>query len=603
MRPGSKHYQARSPAETSSPSTSFIHLRTALFLIVLFPPATYSSDRVTFRESAPRETGVSWVHDNAMSERRYLPETEPPGVGIFDYNNDGWMDLFLVNTGESVFFKPPKPLHHALYSNNGDGTFSDVTEKAGINSNLFGMGVAIGDYDGDGHQDIFITGYEKCVLYRNNGAGTFTDVTSASGIAPPGWSTAAVWYDYNNDGRLDLHVAQFVDYSNLRTCGAAESYGGKLEGGSSQQYFYCAPKIFHPTPSHLFRNDGSGKFTDVSKQVGLLNYLGKGFGVVVTDINDDGFMDVFQANDMVANLLFINHQGKRFEEIGLPAGVGYSLNGQARSGMGVDSADVNGDGRQDLFVANIDHEFFSLYENNGDLTFNDRNWETDVAKSTRMLSGWGLSFLDYDNDGRIDLILANGHPDDMIDMRSRGVTYREPLVLFHNKGDGMLKDVSELSGEVFKKRASGRGLAVGDLNNDGYPDVLVGVNGGPPLLLYNNAESKNNWVGLRLVGTTANPSAIGAVIRWSVGGKVYRRLKRAGGSFMSSHDPREVLGLGKADKLDWLEIRWPLPSQQVDRFTSVPTNQYLTVIEGSKTLRAHRDRTRVTHRVVVTLAE
>jgi enediyne biosynthesis protein E4 len=578
-------------------------MRSALFLVILFPLSFYSSGTVTFRESNPQQSGVTWVHDNAMSESRYLPETEPPGVGIFDYNNDGWLDLFLVNTGECVFFKPSKPLHHALYRNNSDGTFTDVTQKAGIRANLFGMGVAIGDYDGDGYQDIFITGYEKCVLYRNNGNGAFTDVTSASGIVPPGWSTAAVWYDYNNDGKLDLYVAQFVDYSNLRTCGAAESYGGKLEGGSAQKYFYCAPKIFHPTPPHLYRNDGSGKFTDVSRQVGLLGHLGKGFGVVVSDINDDGYMDVYQANDMVANFLFVNHEGKQFEEIGLPAGVGYSLNGQARSGMGVDAADFNGDGRQDLFVANIDHEFFSLYQNNGDLTFDDRNWETDVAKSTRMLSGWGLSFLDYDNDGRIDLILANGHPDDTIDTRSRGVSYRQPLVLFHNEGGGMMKDVSHMSGDIFKRRVSGRGLGVGDLNNDGYSDALVGVNGGPPLLLYNNAESKNNWVGLRLAGAAANPSAIGAIIRWSAGGQVHTRLKRGGGSFMSSNDPREVLGLGTADKLDWLEIRWPLPSRRVDRFTSVPTNQYLSVIEGSETLRAARIGRAFTKRVKTTIAE
>jgi hypothetical protein len=584
MAAGKRQFGGRLPAGNVSPMLGFIRMRVALLAVVLLPHTIYPSEGETFRESDPRESGVTWVHANAMSEKRYLPEAEPPGVGIFDYNNDGWMDLFLVNTGESVFFKPPKPLHHALYRNDGDGTFTDETAKAGITANLFGMGVAIDDYDGDGYQDIFITGYEKCVLYHNNGDGTFTDVTSRSGINPPGWSTAAVWYDYNNDGKLDLQVAQFVDYSNLRTCGAAESYGGKLEGGSAQQYFYCTPRIFHPTPPHLYRNDGAGKFTDISQQVGLLDHLGKGFGLVVADINDDGYMDVFQANDMVANFLFLNHQGKQFEEIGLLAGVGYSPHGQPRSGMGVDAADFNSDGRQDLFVANINQEFFSLYENNGDLTFNDRNWETEVAKSTRMLSGWGLSFLDYDNDGHVDLILANGHPDDMIEMRSRGVTYREPPVLFHNEGNGMMKDVSGTSGEVFKKRVCGRGLAAGDLNNDGYPDVLVGVNGGPPLLLYNGAESRNNWVGLSLIGTAANPSAIGTIIRWSVGGQVHKRLKRAGGSFMSSHDPREVLGLGKANKLDWLEIRWPPPSQRVERFSSVPINQYLTVIEGNNRL-------------------
>ncbi len=582
---------------------SFQFMNLVLLSLVSFPFTLDAADSVTFRFADPQKTGITWVHDNAMSEPRYLPETEPPGVAIFDYNNDGWMDLFLVNSGESVFFKPKTPLRPALYRNNKDGTFTDVTTEAGVSANLFGMGVGIGDYDGDGYQDILLTGYEKCLLYHNNGDGTFKDVIAQSGINPPGWSTTAVWYDYNNDGRLDLHVAQFVDYSGLRTCGAGESYGGKMEGASAQQRFYCAPSIFRPTSSHLYRNEGGGKFTDVSDETGLSAYLGKGFGIAVTDINNDGYMDVFQANDMVSNFLFLNHEGKRFEEIGLPAGIGYSLNGQARSGMGVDSSDFDGDGRQDLFVANIDHEFFSIYTNNGDLTFDDRNWKTDVAKSTRMLSGWGSRFLDYDNDGLLDLVLTNGHPDDMIDMRSRGVTYREPMVLFQNEGDGMMKDVSNISGEVFKRRVCGRGLATGDLNNDGYPEVLVGVNGGPPLLLYNNAENKNNWVGLQLVGTTANPAAVGALIRWSIGGVVHSRLKRAGGSFMSSHDPREVLGLGKNQKVDWLEITWPPPSNRVDRFPSVPTNRYLTVNEGSETLKPDRDRTGVVNRVGTAKAE
>jgi hypothetical protein len=535
---------------------------------------------VTFREADPKQSGVTWVHDNAMSPQHYLPETEPPGVAIFDYNNDGNMDLLLVNTGDSLFYHPKTPHPHALYRNNGDGTFTDVTEKAGITADLFAMGVAIGDYDGDGYQDIFITGYEKCVLYHNNGDGTFTDVTAASGIHPPGWSSSAVWFDYNNDGRLDLYVSQFVDYSSLRTCGQADSYGGKMENAAAEQRFYCAPRIFPPTPSHLYRNEGGGKFTDVSKETGIANTLGKGWGVVVTDINNDGYMDIFQANDMVANFLFVNRGGKRFEEMGLAAGVGYSMDGVPRSGMGVDAADINEDGWEDLFLSNIDQEVFSIYQNNGDETFNDEAWKMGIGPVTRMLSGWGSKLLDYDNDGFIDLILGNGHPDDLIDLRSRGVTYREPMILFHNEGNGKMLNVSEQSGGVFKKRISARGLAVGDLNNDGYPDILVGVNGGPPILLYNNAESKNNWLGLKLVGTTANPAAIGAIIKWNVRGKVHSRLKNAGGSFMSSHDPREVLGLSKAEKVDWLEIHWPRPSRRVDRFTSVPVNRYLTIVEG-----------------------
>jgi hypothetical protein len=548
--------------------------------VFLQAAALATSGTVTFREADPAQSGVTWVHDNAMSDHRYLPETEPPGVAIFDYDNDGWMDLFMVNSGTAVFFRPRTPLRHALYRNNHDGTFTDVTQRAGITADLFGMGVAVGDYDGDGNEDLFITGYEKCVLYHNNGDGTFTDVTAGSGINPPGWSTAAVWFDYNNDGKLDLYVTQFVDYSNLRTCGAPESYGGNVQGSPAQQRYYCAPRIFRPTPSHLYRNEGGGKFTDVSQEVGISDHLGKGFGVVVTDINNDGYMDLFQANDMVPNFLFVNHQGKSFEEVGLPAGVGYSLGGQARSGMGVDAADFNGDGWQDLFVSNIDQELFSIYENNGDLTFDDLSLKTGVARVTRLLSGWGLKFFDYDNDGLIDLINANGHPDDMVDARSRGVTYREPLILFHNEGNSKLVDVSQISGDAFKKRVSARGLAVGDLNNDGFLDVLVGVNGGLPILLYNNAESKNNWLGLRLVGTTTNPSAIGAIIKWEAEGRVRSLLKSTGGSFMSSHDPRVVLGLGKSEKVDWLEIHWPAPSRRVDRFTSLPVNRYVTIVEG-----------------------
>jgi len=379
---------------------------------------------------------------------------------------------------------------------------------------------------------------------------------------------------------VDLYVTQFVDYSSLKTCGQAESYGGKIDNASAEQRFYCSPRIFPPTSSHLYRNDGGGKFTDVSEETGISKLRGKGWGAVVTDINNDGYMDIFQANDMVANFLLVNRGGKRFEEIGLAAGVGYSMDGVPRSGMGVDATDFNGDGWEDLFVANIDQEIFSMYLNNHDETFNDEAWKTGIGPVTRTLSGWGLKFFDYDNNGLMDLILSNGHPDDLIEARGRSVTYREPMILFHNEGNGKMLNVSEHGGEVFKKRISARGLAVGDLNNDGYPDLVVGVNGGAPLLLYNNAESKNNWLGLKLAGTTSNPAGIGAIIKWNVGGRVHRRLKNAGGSFMSSHDPREILGLGKTDKLDWLEIHWPRPGQRVDRFNSVPVNRYLTIVEG-----------------------
>jgi enediyne biosynthesis protein E4 len=536
------------------------------------------SSPITFREVPPSESKITWVHENGHSDKRYLPETIGPGVAIFDYNNDGWMDILFVNSGESAFFHPRTALRSALYRNNRDGTFADVTEKAGLRGNLFGMGAAIGDYDGDGFQDIFLTGYGKSMLYRSKGDGTFEEVTE-SGISPPGWSTSAVWFDYNNDGRLDLFVCQFVDYSSLRSCGLANSYGGKIEGIPEAGTYYCIPRIFAPMPSHLYRNDGNGHFIDVSKETGILDSAGKGFGVVATDINQDGYLDLFQANDTVANFLFVNSEGKKFEEIGLASGVGYSDDGVTRSGMGVDAADFDEDGWQDLFVANVDQETFSFYHNSKDEIFTDLSKSHGIADPTRLLSGWGVRFFDYDNDGFADLILANGHPDDLVERRMRGVTYKEPLLLFHNQGDGKMANVSSLAGAAFQENYAARGLAVGDLNNDGYPDVVVGINGGAPLVLLNNLSNKNNWLGLKLVSTIGNPAAVGALIKWSAGGQVHSRLKTAGGSFLSSHDPREILGLGTGGKVDWLEIRWPKPSTRVDRFTDLPANKYLTIKE------------------------
>ena len=550
------------------------------FLLVTLVAGVLPAAEVPFREVSPKESGVTWVHDNARSDRRYLPEADAPGVAIFDYNNDGWMDLLLVNSGEASFFHPAKPRPYALYRNNGDGTFTDVTEKAGLHPNLFGMGVAVGDYDGDGYQDVFITGYGRSVLYHNNGDGTFTDVTAKSGINAPGWSTSAVWFDYDNDGKLDLFVCQFLDYSSLKVCDVENSYGGKMSGPSADETFYCHPRIFPPTASHLYRNDGDGHFTDVSVETGIAGLLGKGLGVVATDINNDGYMDLFVSNDTLANFLLINRGGKKFEEVGQAAGVAFSEDGLTRSGMGVDSADFDRDGWQDLFVANLDQELFALYRNLGNEMFDDLSKSTGIAEATRLMSGWGVRFFDYDNDGLMDLILADGHPDDSVDRRMRGVTYSEPLLLFHNAGNGKMTNVSKSSGAVFEKRYSARGLAVGDLNNDGYPDLLVGINGGAPLLLYNNTKSRNHWIGFHLVGTTSNPDAVGALIKWSLAGAAHSRLKMAGGSFMSSHDPREIVGIGKETHVDWVEIHWPKPSRRVDRLVNPPIDKYLTIVEG-----------------------
>jgi hypothetical protein len=524
-----------------------------------------------FEEIPPSASGITWVHDNAMSPDHHLPETLGPGVAFLDYDNDGWMDIYLVNSGPCDFYKPKKPIRNALYKNNRDGTFTDVTEKAGVAGGTFGMGVAVGDYNNDGYPDIFITSYGRSILYRNNGDGTFTDVTDKAGLAAPGWTTSALWFDYDNDGFLDLFVCSFVEYGLDKQIFCGDNKLGRR--------YYCIPRVFKPTRSLLFHNNGDGTFTEVSRGTDIEKALGKALGVVATDINNDGLMDLFVANDTVQNFLFVNRGKNKWEEIALFAGVGYSQYGQPRSGMGVDSADVDGDGWQELFVANVDQEMFSLYKNNKDESFTDVAYAHGIAEATRLLSGWGLKFFDFDNDGNVDLFLANGHPDDMVEFYSAQVKYKEPLLLFHNDGR-RFENISAKAGPVFSKSFSARGLAVGDYNNDGRLDVLIGCNGEAPVLLRNNAGRENHWVGLKLQGTKCNRDAIGALITWSVGGVKRSRLKTSGGSYLSSHDPREVLGLGKATKLDWLEIKWPLPSGKVEKFTDLPVDRYLTIIEG-----------------------
>jgi hypothetical protein len=554
----------------------FLHVLGAAGLAAATPRATIRprlhAAGPAFEEIPSSTSGIAWVHDNAMSVKRYLPETMGPGVAFVDYDNDGWVDIFMVNSGESEFYQPKTPIRNALYKNNRDGTFTDVTEKAGVaGGREFGMGCAIADFDNDGYPDILVTAYGRCTLYRNNGDGTFSDVTAKAGLAAPGWTTSAVWFDYDNDGKLDLFLCSFVQFSLKHNVFCGDNKLGKN--------FYCIPRVFKPTPSLLYRNNGDGTFTEVSAGTDINKALGKALGVVATDINGDGLMDLFVANDTVQNFLFANRGKGKWEEIALVAEVGFSANGTPRSGMGVDAADINGDGRQDLFVANVDQEMFSLYRNDGNEAFSDVAAANGVAQATRLLSGWGLKFFDYDNDGLVDLLLANGHPDDMIESYSQQVRYKEPLLLFHHDGT-KLANVSKQSGPVFGKSFPARGLAVGDYTNDGRLDVLIGNNGEAPVLLKNHAGEGNHWIGLRLQGTSCNRDAIGATISWSVNGTVRRRLKANGGSYLSSHDMREVLGLGPASTVDWVEVKWPPPSGRVERFTDVPADRYVTIVEG-----------------------
>jgi len=332
-------------------------------------------------------------------------------------------------------------------------------------------------------------------------------------------------------------------------------------------------------PNWLFHNNGDGTFTDVSQKMGIADNPGKAWGVVATDMNNDGWIDLFVANDTEANFLFKNKAGTRFEEIGFTAGVAYGEGGKARSGMGVDSADYDQDGWMDLFVTNLNDEFYSIYRNKHDESFDDVAAPTGIGVASRFMSGWGLKFFDYDNDGNLDLMIANGHPDDLIEKLKPNVYFREPLLLFRN--DGMRwQNVSTQSGPMFSRQLAARGLALGDFNNDGAIDVLISNNDGAPVLLSNQAGAQNHWVGITLVGTKSNIDAIGALVTYQSGELKRRQVKVGGGSFMSSHDPRMVLGLGQRTKIDWLEVKWPRPSTAVERFTDLPIDRYIKIVEG-----------------------
>jgi|ERR1700733_9638996 hypothetical protein len=529
-----------------------------------------------FLSVPPAHSGITWRHVNGRSPNYYLPETTGAGCAFFDYDNDGWMDIYLVNSGRCDFYDPRPALRNALYKNNRDGTFTDVTEKAGLQGGGYGMGAAVGDYDGDGFPDLYLTQYGRSVLYHNEGNGKFTDVTDKAGVGAPGWSSSAVWFDYDNDGRLDLFVCQFVDFSKEKNlfCGNAQT----------GERYYCIPRGYNPAPSCLFHNNGDGTFTDVSKESGISEHLGKAWGVVATDIDNDGRMDLFVANDTMPNFLFANRGHGKFEEIGIEAGVAYDEGGRARSGMGVDSADYDQDGWMDLFVANIDHEKYSLYHNGHDGSFKDASASNGVASATWLMSGWGLKFFDFDNDGNLDLLLANGNPDDTIQEHFKDVFYEEPLLLFRNTGrsfEHAFDNVSAVAGPVFERPLAARGLAIGDYDNDGAVDVLVAVNNGAPVLLRNVATAGNHWLGIRLIGKKANRDAVGARVTYQAGDLRRQFCKVGGGSYLASHDPRMVLGIGPRTQIDWVEVRWPQPSTLVERFAGLPVDRYITLEEGT----------------------
>jgi hypothetical protein len=517
--------------------------------------------------------GITFRHQNAASNEKYLIETMGAGCGWIDYDQNGLLDLYLVNSAPTRLYVPKTAMRSALYRNNGDGTFTDVTAKAGVGAEgLFGMGVAVGDYDNDGFPDLFVLGYGRCILYRNNGDGTFTDVTDKAGVQNLGkWASSAAWFDYDNDGKLDLIIANYVDWSPEKNFWC----GDKSPGMRS----YCHPDVYHGQTPTLFHNNGDGTFTDVSVKSGVGLKRGNGLGVVTFDYDDDGWQDIFIANDHMPNFLFRNNRDGTFREVGYEAGVAVGLDGQFEAGMGVDAGDIRNDKRFGLVVTHLDQQIARVYANQGDGSFEDATFQSKLSYATFHSSGFGTRFLDYDNDGLSDIFMANGHVLDNIERYHPGTLYAEPKMMFRNKGDGIFENVSDKLGGDFVAPRVSRGAAVGDFDNDGDLDILVSNNGEAPQLLRNDGGNSNHWLEILLIGTKSNRDAVGARVKVVAGDLKLFDQRKGGMSYQSSQDPRLHFGLNQQERVDAIEIRWP--SGEVTKLENVTSDQIIAVREGA----------------------
>jgi enediyne biosynthesis protein E4 len=535
-------------------------------------PKSIGSTPVRFVDITSR-AGIRFQHDNAASPEKYLIETMGSGCAWIDYNQDGLFDLYLVNGAATRVYTPKQPLRSALYQNNGDGTFSDITLKAGVAAEgLFGMGVAVGDYDNDGFPDLLVLGYGRCILFHNNGDGTFTDVTAKAGVANSGlWASSAAWFDYDNDGHLDLVIANYVDWSPERNF-----YCGDRGPGMRS---YCHPDDFHGQPPTLYHNNGDGTFTDVSKTSGIGLKGGNGLGVVTFDYDDDGWQDIFISNDHMPNYLFHNNRNGTFQEVGYLAGVAVSADGQFEAGMGTDAADTTGNGRMDLMVAHLDMQLARVYQNLGDGTFEDATFRSKISYATYHVGTFGARFMDYDNDGARDLFMANGNVLDNIQRYHADVQYAEPKMMFRNTGHGIFDNVSDQLGPDFQVPCVSRGAAIGDFDNDGDLDILVNNCGQSPQLLRNDGGNANHWLEILLIGTKSNRDGVGARVKVIAGDLVLYDQRKGGMSYQSAQDPRLHFGLGQRTKIDAIEVTWP--SGMVTKLSDTRADQTVAVKEGT----------------------
>jgi hypothetical protein len=519
------------------------------------------------------KAGITFQQDATASDEKYYLETMGTGVGWIDYDQDGLMDLFFVQSAATDWYKPPHPLRSALYHNNGDGTFTDVTEKAGVGGiGHYGQGVAVGDFDNDGYPDLYVTGYGRAILYHNNGNGTFTDVTAKAGVADEGgWSTSAGWFDYDKDGWLDLVVTNYIEWSPNNNLWCGERRPGYRS--------YCHPGNYKGQRIKLYHNNHDGTFTDVSEASGVGKPEAKGMGVVLADFNNDGWTDIAVANDSWPNFLFVNNHDGTFKDVSFISGVAAGEDGRYEAGMGIDAADVDGDGWQDLYITHLDFELSRLYLNHKDGTFDDDTFRSGIGNKAMLLSGVAMKFLDYDNDGWDDILQLNGAMLDNINLYHSEVSYPEPLLMYRNLGKGQFAKVSESLGPDFMRPIVGRGLATADFDNDGDLDIAINVRGDYPELLRNDGGNANHFLEVLLIGTKSNRDGIGASLKLTAEGFVHVEQAKGGMSYMSANDPRIFFGLGKRSKIESLEITWP--SGQVERLTNVPIDQIIAVKEGS----------------------
>ena len=549
-------------------------LQAALLNFLSPQSAPGSKDTGVHFTDATDSAGIVFRHISAP-EKKYIVESIGGGVALFDYDNDGCLDIYFTNALTVDTANDPHASRSALYHNNCDGTFTDVTEKSGLAYPGWANGVVAADFDGDGYQDLYVTCLGHNHLYHNNGNGTFADITERAGVDDPRWSTGAAVVDYDKDGALDLFVSNYVDINLSKLPEFGKTKFCQYRGVPVQ----CGPNGLPGAGDSLFHNNGDGTFTNVSKKAGVSDLEGRyGLGAIWTDVDGDGWLDLFVANDATGNYLYHNNHGGTFTEMGLQAGVSLDEDGVPLGSMGVTVGDYLHTGKFGIFITNFSGEHATLYRHDSPLLFTDVSYAAKVAPISTPYVGWGTGFFDYDNDGWPDLIAVNGHVYPQMENASVGTTYRQRMLLFHNQHDGTFAEVAAESGDALMVPRASRGLALGDIDNDGYIDVVVNNLDGKPTILKNDGGSHNNWITIKLVARGMNRDAIGARVKVVSGDLTQWDESHAGGSYLSSNDPRLHFGLGKKTNVDLVEIHWP--DGKVEAVRNIPVDNFLTIEEG-----------------------